>query len=209
MAGSKKELKETMKLINSCSKCLKENNEAKKFKVCSKCKYAQYCSRECQVADWVDHKQACNKVAKSDASRSKLKDFKMMAFHLIACYGTTILAVVKLIVGVEKSKPDSKMSTMRDFSLNFAASVNLSHIEVPLNEYCKFTEEAMKNPGEVIMEPLSSFPEEIQKSITTHGKGKFPFAVINYQGLQIAIPLLEIGAKCDVKVIPTSSRSGL
>jgi zinc finger MYND domain-containing protein 10 len=42
-----------------CKKC-----EKQAFKRCSKCKSVWYCSRECQVADWPVHKEACNKTAK-------------------------------------------------------------------------------------------------------------------------------------------------
>lgn len=37
-----------------CAKCSKEA-----FKRCSKCKNVWYCSRECQVADWKEHKPKC------------------------------------------------------------------------------------------------------------------------------------------------------
>ena len=33
-----------------------------KFKKCGNCKQARYCSRECQVADWSDHKTTCYKI---------------------------------------------------------------------------------------------------------------------------------------------------
>ena len=37
---------------------------------CGKCKTAQYCSRECQVADWASHKAAC-KAARAVAAKTE------------------------------------------------------------------------------------------------------------------------------------------
>ena len=42
-----------------CGKCQKEA-----FKRCSKCKSIWYCSRECQVSHWPEHKEGCNKKSK-------------------------------------------------------------------------------------------------------------------------------------------------
>jgi hypothetical protein len=35
------------------------NAEGGTLKRCGRCKVARYCSSECQVADWPDHKKAC------------------------------------------------------------------------------------------------------------------------------------------------------
>jgi zinc finger MYND domain-containing protein 10 len=42
-----------------CAKCTKEA-----FKRCSKCKGVWYCSRDCQVGHWPEHKAKCNEKAK-------------------------------------------------------------------------------------------------------------------------------------------------
>lgn len=39
----------------TCTVCYKENT-----KVCAKCHQFYYCSKECQVGDWSDHKMICN-----------------------------------------------------------------------------------------------------------------------------------------------------
>lgn len=42
---------------NKCWKC----NLSNKLSVCSKCKIAKYCNKECQVEHWkIDHKLKCN-----------------------------------------------------------------------------------------------------------------------------------------------------
>lgn len=40
-----------------CAKC---GTSAAKLKVCSRCKGVSYSSRECQKADWKEHKKLCN-----------------------------------------------------------------------------------------------------------------------------------------------------
>jgi splicing suppressor protein 51 len=52
----------------TCEKCTKPASPDSPLKLCSKCKSARYCSRECQKADWKAHKQACRKkIMASDA----------------------------------------------------------------------------------------------------------------------------------------------
>ncbi|KAJ3104609.1 hypothetical protein HDU96_008861 [Phlyctochytrium bullatum] len=45
----------------ACNKC----GSTGELKQCSKCKVAEYCSRECQVADWKEHKKVCAPLAGS------------------------------------------------------------------------------------------------------------------------------------------------
>ena len=53
-----------------CNKCQKQA-----FKRCSKCKSVWYCSRECQVGDWPQHKEKCKKLAK-ELQEAQEKDKK-------------------------------------------------------------------------------------------------------------------------------------
>ena len=46
----------------SCLSCNKPEPVGVKFKACAKCKEVVYCSRECQVAHWKEHKKQCGKV---------------------------------------------------------------------------------------------------------------------------------------------------
>eukprot|EP00956_Cyclotella_meneghiniana_P006593 scaffold8717_cov59-Cyclotella_meneghiniana.AAC.2 len=55
------ELKKTTKRQTSCHNCLQMKHH-KDIKACSKCNTALYCSRECQLAHWPEHKDGCKKV---------------------------------------------------------------------------------------------------------------------------------------------------
>jgi splicing suppressor protein 51 len=44
---------------NICLKCEKTEAETGPLKQCSKCKSARYCTRDCQKADWKQHKKNC------------------------------------------------------------------------------------------------------------------------------------------------------
>lgn len=56
-----------------CKVCLKEDDEENnvKLKVCTACYSVNYCSKECQKADWKDHKKLCKKVYSINFDPSK------------------------------------------------------------------------------------------------------------------------------------------
>lgn len=45
--------------IGSTTKCNKCGSEGRTLKLCSGCKVARYCSKECQIAHWSEHKKMC------------------------------------------------------------------------------------------------------------------------------------------------------
>ena len=59
MASTTAETKDT----NSCAYCGTHENNDTKLKTCNACKMVRYCSRDCQVSHWPQHKEACKKHA--------------------------------------------------------------------------------------------------------------------------------------------------
>mmetsp|Transcript_27215 Transcript_27215/g.66047 ORF Transcript_27215/g.66047 Transcript_27215/m.66047 type:complete len:489 (+) Transcript_27215:793-2259(+) len=52
-----------------CMHCRKaERSEAPLMK-CSRCLFTTYCSKECQIADWKDHKKGCFPISKTDLKK--------------------------------------------------------------------------------------------------------------------------------------------
>ncbi|KAL9187046.1 hypothetical protein ACHAXT_010766 [Thalassiosira profunda] len=51
-----KQLKETAPRTGICSNC-RETKRCKDLMLCTRCRLTQYCSRECQTADWSRHKK--------------------------------------------------------------------------------------------------------------------------------------------------------
>ena len=51
------ELKKAARVCKNCGK------EASKMQKCSRCRLVRYCSRDCQLADWKEHKKSCKKAA--------------------------------------------------------------------------------------------------------------------------------------------------
>lgn len=45
-----------------CSHC-QQRKQRSKLMVCSRCKFQQYCSKECQMASWQDHKEDCKNLS--------------------------------------------------------------------------------------------------------------------------------------------------
>lgn len=48
-------------LMYQCQRC---QHRAFTMKRCSRCKYIRYCSEECQVADWKQHRKECDSMSK-------------------------------------------------------------------------------------------------------------------------------------------------
>ena len=57
------EARKTLPKLGSCWNCDKEA-ERVSLSVCSKCMVMQYCSRECQVANYKEHKEYCDEYAR-------------------------------------------------------------------------------------------------------------------------------------------------
>lgn len=56
-------------LQNQCWKCSAVPEAGSTFKVCARCRKASYCSRDCQKADWKEHKKNdCADIARPKAS---------------------------------------------------------------------------------------------------------------------------------------------
>jgi uncharacterized paraquat-inducible protein A len=53
-------LRKTPKCTTYCMSCNGVFN-VREIKDCSRCKIAQYCSRECQLAHWPNHKEYCKR----------------------------------------------------------------------------------------------------------------------------------------------------
>lgn len=57
-----------------CTHCNKVDSDPEKpFKPCSKCQTALYCSRDCQKANWKQHKKTCAASAQIYAQTADLK----------------------------------------------------------------------------------------------------------------------------------------
>ncbi|KAF9261550.1 hypothetical protein L218DRAFT_930793 [Marasmius fiardii PR-910] len=55
------------KMIHVCAKCETwETVGETRFQRCSRCRKTYYCSPECQLRHWTDHKAACKLLAKGD-----------------------------------------------------------------------------------------------------------------------------------------------
>ena len=61
----KAKLKDTKKAREPCLNCGKSNP---KMNVCSKCKVAKYCSKECQKSHWKQHKSTCTTPAAKEGA---------------------------------------------------------------------------------------------------------------------------------------------
>lgn len=68
----------------SCHKCFKTCEDlSRKLRVCSKCKFAKYCSRECQVAHWPMYKEECKEFVAYEEEFAKLTPDEAKIWNLL------------------------------------------------------------------------------------------------------------------------------
>ena len=67
---------ETRKCITKVGECMncKEEKERVSLSVCSRCMITQFCSRECYVANWPEHKVYCDRYVKTQAQNTMGKE---------------------------------------------------------------------------------------------------------------------------------------
>lgn len=65
--------------LHSCLTCKKEGISLR----CNRCKKAYYCTKECQVKDWKNHKKLCNKLAneKEDKENENVKENSLTQYN--------------------------------------------------------------------------------------------------------------------------------
>ena len=63
-----------------CTQCTKAAPNNGKLQVCGRCKTVQYCSKDCQKANWKEHKAVCKYIAK-DPSVDAIDYYQMFAPH--------------------------------------------------------------------------------------------------------------------------------
>jgi splicing suppressor protein 51 len=73
MASHNTEEGGTTKPQPACNICKKTSTQVE-LKKCAKCKTADYCSRECQKADWKAHKKVCSQLSASQPSTTAAWD---------------------------------------------------------------------------------------------------------------------------------------
>ena len=68
-----KELRDYEEDSVPCENCCKNSSEVgSKLRVCSKCEFSHYCSRECQVGHWPVHKEICKQIVAHEEKVAKV-----------------------------------------------------------------------------------------------------------------------------------------
>jgi len=69
-----------LRICRYCNKLEMSEEGQNALMQCSRCRMAYYCSRECQVADWKDHKKSCVAVTKADTKSNDVSDQTVLNF---------------------------------------------------------------------------------------------------------------------------------
>ena len=103
-APSEKEsaLEQTIQFKFICANC-KKAETSEKFKVCTACTIAHYCSLECQKADWIEHQKICvarpndDTCAFCDKNKKGIKSYR---FAVIVKHLDTVIVNAKKQIGL-------------------------------------------------------------------------------------------------------------
>ncbi|GFH55174.1 predicted protein [Chaetoceros tenuissimus] len=132
---------------HTCTKC-RTKDYSKEMSVCAKCKFVPYCSKECQVEDWKDHEEDCNKFQDERYKEDKkfLRNFFIKHQNLITeeVKSTMLMSgleIIDFVVSINCCDPDDSIApALRDPpELGFTPLVYfLDLLEEAVSENCFF-----------------------------------------------------------------------
>jgi len=91
------EIKDGYKMCKKCNKYEQSLEFQGSLQMCGRCKSAWYCSRDCQVADWKDHKPFCKPVSKKESKIQRFDEQTVLNF-----IRDNYISILKKIVDVSK-----------------------------------------------------------------------------------------------------------
>lgn len=115
-------------MTSCCDGCKKENQS---IKVCSKCKNAKYCSKECQINDWKTHKPECQnwqeEVLFITSHLSKFKDLHIKMLKKkqpeIGVFRISMDNTIKFNVGFVNSQQLKNIPTFQCSGIDLAKNI--------------------------------------------------------------------------------------
>ncbi|KAL0488889.1 hypothetical protein AKO1_015031 [Acrasis kona] len=75
-------------VLYHCATCNKPEKPEERLRNCSACKKVKYCSRECQVQDWKEHKLVCTKNGQQSSADTPKTQYKIVATGIPAARST-------------------------------------------------------------------------------------------------------------------------
>lgn len=195
-------------MFDGCSNigCKNKPKEGEKFKLCSKCKAATYCSRECQVAHWKSHKSGCKEYREGGASRREIKNYRNAATFVAIFFEPQIFAYVR------KHLNDS-LSTIKDyipidfllkrFAKDFVVSLCCDHITTPITNMEDYLAEMTKTPLDLGLMLVSELSENTRNGISA-GDGDQLYVCVIKEHSADYIPIYE-GIKDKINEITMKS----
>ncbi|RDB17073.1 hypothetical protein Hypma_001716 [Hypsizygus marmoreus] len=164
IAPTRKEVKKNLaqqKDERRCTRCGVIASEAEGLKVCGKCKFSRYCSRECQVADWSDHKKTC-KVPRDtdDEGERKHPDLAIkLAQHVPSNdYLLHLLQLYSILCMDLLENPSNATSNMLQITVSCLPSDTMGYLRAMMNGQDNSKMQVMLNFDALKSVPLSLTP---------------------------------------------------
>ena len=154
--------------------CDKQPEENEKFKSCSRCHAAWYCSKECQTAHWKAHKPICdNFVEGGGPGRKMMKQYRAAATLITNVCEPGVFAFVRkqLTNSLDLLNADMDFgSYLRQFYNDFVVDINCDHVTTSMKDIYKYVDAVFSVPLRYSLTKISSLDPEMQKLLA--GKSK-------------------------------------
>ena len=201
MADTKKIDKAISKSITDticCSNipCRDGPKEGGKFKVCSGCKIASYCSRECQVSHWKVHKGTCTSFSSDPnaPSRKEAKQLRDAAALISIEMEPQIFSAVRAILKQTKPRSSQKIldSALQSFIDKNMVEIEVQHVDVDVKNTRDFVKAVVLSQHQFTFTKIESFHKNIQAELSVIPKGKgFLSVMIRYRTEAIGMTIYE------------------
>ncbi|KAG6909321.1 hypothetical protein DXG01_001120 [Tephrocybe rancida] len=162
MAPSKQEAKKNLAQAREerrCHRCGVVGADG--LKICGKCKFSRYCSRECQTADWPEHKKSCKTPrVKNDNDEDRHPDLAMkLVLHVpVSDYLTHLFQLYATISMSLLANPDAVDTHMLKITVNTLPSDTMEYMRAMMSGQDKTKLQVMLNIAKLEPVPLALTP---------------------------------------------------
>lgn len=182
--------------------CKNKPKDGEKFKFCPNCLAVAYCSRECQLSRWRNHKSGCKEFQNGGASRRDHKDYRNAATFVVVFFEPRIFAYVKERIGhyqskMKKHERDPLAIALKGFVEHFVVDFRCDHIITQVTDIEDYICEISTKPLDLGLTSVEEIDESTRNGIAA-SSGKNLYVRVIKEHSTYYIPIYE-GMLSDIK----------